>query len=150
MPQIGITGNLMVVTVVLTRKHMRTTTNMYIVNLAAADILMCLGKISDRVTTMESARMDLTSHYSSSECWHSSSSTTSNLSLEWASSTNKKFWNVLQRRQKILKRDGSLIPPTAKDVITMLIIYWLNNHIYSFKLLIFSFCSINSSFNLHG
>ena len=68
MPQIGITGNLMVVTVVLTRKHMRTTTNMYIVNLAAADILMCLGKISDRVTTMESTRMDLTTHYSSSEC----------------------------------------------------------------------------------
>ena len=42
--QTGITGNLLVVLVVLTRKHMRTTTNMYIVNMAIADIVMCLGK----------------------------------------------------------------------------------------------------------
>ena len=29
------------------RKHMQTTTNMYILNMAAADILMCLGSLSD-------------------------------------------------------------------------------------------------------
>jgi len=41
----GISGNLLVVMVVLARKHMRTTTNMYIVNMAVADILMCLVSV---------------------------------------------------------------------------------------------------------
>ena len=41
---VGVEGNLLVVVAVLGRPHMRTTTNMYILNMAAADILMCLGK----------------------------------------------------------------------------------------------------------
>jgi hypothetical protein len=41
---VGVVGNLLVVVAVLGRTHMRTTTNMYILNMAAADILMCLGK----------------------------------------------------------------------------------------------------------
>ena len=44
MLQIGIAGNTLVVMVVLMRKHMKTTTNVYIINLAVADILMCLGR----------------------------------------------------------------------------------------------------------
>ena len=35
---------MLVVMVVLMRKHMKTTTNVYIINLAVADILMCLGR----------------------------------------------------------------------------------------------------------
>ena len=41
---VGVVGNLLVVVAVLGRPHMRTTTNMYILNMAAADILMCLGR----------------------------------------------------------------------------------------------------------
>ena len=37
-------GNLLVLVVIVTEAHMQTTTNMYILNMAAADILMCLGK----------------------------------------------------------------------------------------------------------
>ena len=37
-------GNLLVVVVICWRPHMQTTTNMYILNMAAADILMCLGE----------------------------------------------------------------------------------------------------------
>ena len=36
-------GNTLVLLVVLSNKHMQTTTNLYLVNMAAADILMCLG-----------------------------------------------------------------------------------------------------------
>ena len=41
---VGVVGNMLVLVVVLTNPHMQTTTNMYLVNLSAADILMCLGK----------------------------------------------------------------------------------------------------------
>ena len=40
----GILGNLLVLVVIVTQAHMQTTTNMYILNMAIADILMCLGK----------------------------------------------------------------------------------------------------------
>jgi hypothetical protein len=40
---VGVVGNLLVLVVVFTNSHMQTTTNMYLVNLSAADILMCLG-----------------------------------------------------------------------------------------------------------
>ena len=40
----GIAGNVLVLVVIVTQAHMQTTTNMYILNMAAADILMCLGK----------------------------------------------------------------------------------------------------------
>ena len=43
---VGVVGNLLVVVAVVGRPHMRTTTNMYILNMAAADILMCLGMYS--------------------------------------------------------------------------------------------------------
>ena len=42
---VGVVGNLLVMVAVLGKSHMRTTTNMYILNMAAADILMCLGDI---------------------------------------------------------------------------------------------------------
>lgn len=42
---VGVMGNLLVVVAVLGRPHMRTTTNMYILNMAAADILMCLVSV---------------------------------------------------------------------------------------------------------
>ena len=42
--QVGIAGNVLVLVVIVTKAHMQTTTNMYILNMAAADILMCLGK----------------------------------------------------------------------------------------------------------
>ena len=42
--QVGILGNLLVLVVIVTEAHMQTTTNMYILNMAIADILMCLGK----------------------------------------------------------------------------------------------------------
>ena len=41
---VGLVGNLVVLVVMLSNPHMRTTTNIYLVNLSAADILMCLGK----------------------------------------------------------------------------------------------------------
>ena len=37
-------GNLLVVLVICLRSHMQTTTNMYILNMAVADMLMCLGE----------------------------------------------------------------------------------------------------------
>ena len=40
---VGVVGNMLVLVVVFTNSHMQTTTNMYLVNLSAADILMCLG-----------------------------------------------------------------------------------------------------------
>ena len=40
----GIAGNVLVLVVIVSQAHMQTTTNMYILNMAAADILMCLGK----------------------------------------------------------------------------------------------------------
>ena len=40
---VGLVGNLVVLVVMLSNPHMRTTTNIYLVNLSAADILMCLG-----------------------------------------------------------------------------------------------------------
>ena len=40
----GIAGNVLVLVVIVTQAHMQTTTNMYILNMAAADILMCLGR----------------------------------------------------------------------------------------------------------
>ena len=40
----GILGNLLVLVVIVTQAPMQTTTNMYILNMAIADILMCLGK----------------------------------------------------------------------------------------------------------
>ena len=43
---VGLVGNLVVLVVMLSNPHMRTTTNIYLVNLSAADILMCLGKIN--------------------------------------------------------------------------------------------------------
>jgi len=42
---VGVLGNLLVVVAVVGRPHMRTTTNMYIINMAAADILMCLVSV---------------------------------------------------------------------------------------------------------
>ena len=42
---VGVGGNLVVLAVVLGNKHMRTTTNLYLLNLAVADIVMCLGKL---------------------------------------------------------------------------------------------------------
>ncbi len=39
---IGLVGNILVVVVVGRNKSMRTTTNVYIVNLALSDVLMCL------------------------------------------------------------------------------------------------------------
>ena len=43
--QVGVSGNLLVMVVVITRPHMQTTTNMYILNMAMADMLMCLGML---------------------------------------------------------------------------------------------------------
>ena len=43
--QVGVVGNMTVLLVVLSNPHMRTNTNIYLVNLSAADILMCLGEI---------------------------------------------------------------------------------------------------------
>ena len=40
---LGVGENTSVLLVVLSNKHMQTTTNLYLVNMAAADILMCLG-----------------------------------------------------------------------------------------------------------
>lgn len=40
---VGVVGNICVLVVVLTNSHMQTTTNIYLVNLSLADILMCLG-----------------------------------------------------------------------------------------------------------
>ena len=42
---VGVGGNLVVLAVVLGNPHMRTTTNLYLLNLAVADIVMCLGKL---------------------------------------------------------------------------------------------------------
>ena len=42
---VGVGGNLVVLAVVLGNKHMRTTTNLYLLNLAVADIVMCLGEL---------------------------------------------------------------------------------------------------------
>ena len=52
----GIAGNVLVLVVIVSQAHMQTTTNMYILNMAAADILMCLGnenktRISRKTTT---------------------------------------------------------------------------------------------------
>ena len=38
---LGVGGNLAVLAVVLGNKHMRTPINLYLVNLAAADLIMC-------------------------------------------------------------------------------------------------------------
>ena len=38
---VGVGGNLAVLAVVLGNKHMRTPINLYLVNLAAADLIMC-------------------------------------------------------------------------------------------------------------
>ena len=43
---VGVVGNIIVLVVVLTNPHMQTTTNIYVVNLSLADILMCLGIIT--------------------------------------------------------------------------------------------------------
>ena len=43
---VGVVGNIIVLVVVLTNPHMQTTTNIYVVNLSLADILMCLGIIN--------------------------------------------------------------------------------------------------------
>ena len=40
--QVGVSGNLLVLVAVLANKQMQSITNMYIVNLSIADILMCL------------------------------------------------------------------------------------------------------------
>ena len=45
----GIAGNVLVLVVIVSQAHMQTTTNMYILNMAAADILMCLGN-EDKTT----------------------------------------------------------------------------------------------------
>ena len=45
---VGVGGNLVVLAVVLGNKHMRTTTNLYLLNLAVADIVMCLGKLKQQ------------------------------------------------------------------------------------------------------
>ena len=42
--QVGVSGNLLVLVAVLANKQMQSITNMYIVNLSIADILMCLCK----------------------------------------------------------------------------------------------------------
>ena len=42
---VGVVGNICVLVVVLTNSHMQTTTNIYLVNLSLADILMCLGRL---------------------------------------------------------------------------------------------------------
>ena len=42
---VGVVGNIIVLVIVLTQPHMQTTTNIYVVNLSLADILMCLGII---------------------------------------------------------------------------------------------------------
>ena len=42
---VGVVGNIIVLVVVLTNPHMQTTTNIYLVNLSLADILMCLGTV---------------------------------------------------------------------------------------------------------
>ena len=42
---VGVVGNIIVIFLVLTNPHMQTTTNIYVVNLSLADILMCLGII---------------------------------------------------------------------------------------------------------
>ena len=50
----GIAGNVLVLVVIVSQAHMQTTTNMYILNMAAADILMCLGKeILQEIQTYE-------------------------------------------------------------------------------------------------
>ena len=40
---VGVVGNMIVLVVVLANPHMRTNTNIYLVNLSASDIFMCLG-----------------------------------------------------------------------------------------------------------
>jgi len=42
---VGVIGNMTVLLVVLSNSHMRTNTNIYLVNLSAADILMCLVSV---------------------------------------------------------------------------------------------------------
>ena len=46
---VGVGGNLAVLTVVLGNKHMRTNTNLYLLNLAIADIVMCLGNLEQGI-----------------------------------------------------------------------------------------------------
>ena len=46
---VGVGGNLVVLAVVLGNPHMRTTTNLYLLNLAIADILMCLGILERKI-----------------------------------------------------------------------------------------------------
>ena len=46
---VGVGGNLVVLAVVLGNPHMRTTTNLYLLNLAVADIVMCLGELKQTV-----------------------------------------------------------------------------------------------------
>ena len=48
---IGIGGNLLVLAVVLGNKHMRTPINIYLLNLSASDIIMCLFSIPMAPTT---------------------------------------------------------------------------------------------------
>jgi hypothetical protein len=49
--QVGVAGNLLVAVVICSRAHMQTTTNMYILNMAAADMLMCLGETINKQQT---------------------------------------------------------------------------------------------------
>ena len=41
---VGVGGNLLVAVVVCTKPHMQTNINLYILNMAVADLLMCLGE----------------------------------------------------------------------------------------------------------
>ena len=50
---VGVVGNIIVLVVVLTNPHMQTTTNIYLVNLSLADILMCLGTVFRNMNSRE-------------------------------------------------------------------------------------------------
>ena len=57
----GIAGNVLVLVVIVSQAHMQTTTNMYILNMAAADILMCLGN-EDQTRISKKTTKDLYIH----------------------------------------------------------------------------------------
>ena len=46
---IGICGNCLVIYVIVSRKEMKSNTNYYILNLAIADVLMCLCKYASLI-----------------------------------------------------------------------------------------------------
>ena len=52
----GVGGNLVVLYVILANKHMRTTVNIYLVNLAASDILLCLVALPLTPTSLFAGR----------------------------------------------------------------------------------------------